>query len=89
MISGLPSVSKLIFTTSGKWTLIFSFSGTDILNNLSSPVERGLAGTVAQEEIPNKKAPGGEKSWQDTLTFKSANEKLRNQRRSVDFSRIT
>jgi hypothetical protein len=57
MISGLPSASKLIFTINGKWTLIFSFSGTEILNNLSSPVERGLAGTVAQEEIPNKTAP--------------------------------
>jgi hypothetical protein len=28
----------------------------DIPNNLSSPVERG-AGTVAQEEAPNKMAP--------------------------------
>jgi hypothetical protein len=36
---------------------MFSFSGTSMLNNLISPGARGLVGTVAQEEIPNKTAP--------------------------------
>jgi len=56
LISGLPSVSKLMFTVNGKWTLIFSLSGTTIVNNRNSPGTRGLFGAVAQEKIPERPA---------------------------------
>jgi hypothetical protein len=33
---------------------MFSFSGTTMLNNFSSPGPRGLVGAAAQEDSPNK-----------------------------------
>ncbi len=68
MISGLPSASKLIFSTSAKWTLIFSFSGTDILNNLSPPVERGLVGTISNRDCGELKK-GGDSSMFKKILF--------------------
>jgi len=41
----------------GKFTLMSSFLGTSILNNLSSAGESGLLDAVVQEEIPDKTAP--------------------------------